>query len=67
MIRMAASMECALRSTSFVWAISRTCCRVTFPILSLCGTADALAMPAARYNSTAAGGVFTTNVNDRSW
>jgi hypothetical protein len=43
MIRMAASIECALRSTSLVWAISRTCWRVTFPILSLWGTADAFA------------------------
>jgi hypothetical protein len=33
----------------------------------LCGTAEALAMPAARLSSTAAGGVFTTKVNDRSW
>ena len=54
------------RSTSFVCAISRPAARVTLPILSLCGIAEALAMPAARLSSTAAGGVFTTNVNDRS-
>ena len=47
--------------------MSRTCWRVTLPILSLCGTADAFAIPAARFKSTAAGGVFTMNVKDRSW
>ena len=67
MIRIAESIESVLRSTSFVCAISRTCCEVTLPILSLCGIADAFAMPAARLSSTAAGGVFTMNVNDRSW
>src|SRR5213592_147940 len=67
MMRIAASIELVLRSTSLVCAMSLTCCRVTFPILSLWGTADAFAMPAARLRSTAAGGVFTMNVNDRSW
>src|SRR6185369_10754051 len=67
MIRIAASTLSVFRSTSLVWAISRTCWRVTLPILSLCGTAEALAMPAARLSSTAAGGVLTTKVNDRSW
>src|SRR6266542_6788344 len=66
-VRMAASMESVLRSTSLVWAISRTCARVTLPILSLCGTAEALAMPAARLSRIAAGGVLTTKVKDRSW
>ena len=66
-IRMAESIDVVFRSTSLVWAISRTWARVTLPILSLCGTAEALAMPAARLSSTAAGGVFTTKVNDRSW
>src|SRR6266480_6165299 len=66
-IRIAASIEVVLRSGSFVCAISRTCARVTLPILSLCGTAEALAIPAARFRSTAAGGVFTMNVNERSW
>jgi len=67
MIRIAESIESVLRSTSLVCAISRTCCDVTLPILSLWGTAEAFAMPAARLSSTAAGGVFTMNVNDRSW
>src|SRR2546425_4749407 len=67
MMRIAASIELVLRSTSLVCAMSLPCCRVTFPILSLWGTADAFAMPAARLRSTAAGGVFTMNVNDRSW
>src|SRR5437016_4615738 len=61
------AIDAVLRSGSFVCAISRTCCRVTLPILSLCGTAEALAIPAARFRSTAAGGVFTMNVNERSW
>src|SRR5262249_10593321 len=67
MIRIAESIESVLRSTSLVCAMSRTCCRVTLPILSLCGTAEAFAIPAARLSSTAAGGVFTMNVKDRSW
>src|SRR5262245_25126014 len=66
-MRIAASMLVVLRSTSLVCAISRTCCFVTLPILSLCGTAEAFAMPAARLSSTAAGGVLTMNVKDRSW
>ena len=66
-VRMADSMESVFRSTSLVWAISRTWARVTLPILSLCGTAEALAMPAARLSRIAAGGVFTTKVKDRSW
>src|SRR5438128_3341788 len=67
MIRIAESIESVLRSTSLVCAMSRTCCRVTLPILSLCGTAEAFAIPAARLSNTAAGGVFTMNVNERSW
>ena len=67
MIRIAASRELAVRSGSLVWAISRTWARVTLPILSRCGTAEALAIPAARFRSTAAGGVFTTKEKDRSW
>src|SRR5207245_656695 len=47
MIRIAESIESVLRSTSLVCAMSRTCCRVTLPILSLCGTAEAFAIPAA--------------------
>ena len=54
------------RSTSFVCAISRTWARVTFAILILRGFAEAFAIPAARLRSTAAGGVFTSNVNERS-
>ena len=64
---MAESMLSVLRSTSLVCAISRTWSRVTLPILSLWGIAEAFAMPAARLSSTAAGGVFTMNVKDRSW
>ena len=67
MVRIADSMESVFRSTSLVWAISRTWARVTLPILSLCGTAEAFAMPAARLSNTGAGGVLTTKVNERSW
>src|SRR4030095_6072964 len=66
-VRIADSMESVFRSTSLVWAISRTWARVTLPILSLCGTADAFAMPAARLSRMAAGGGFTTKVKNRSW
>src|SRR5438552_9072628 len=66
MVRMAESMESVFRSTSLVCAISRTWARVTLPILSLCGTADALARPAARFSKMAAGGVLPSKVKDRS-
>src|SRR5262249_31519325 len=63
---MAASSEAAFRSGIFCLAISATCFSVTLPTLSLFGVPDPLAMPAARFKSTAAGGVLVMNVNERS-
>src|SRR5579875_856977 len=62
----AASMVVALRSGNFVWAISRICWRVMVPTLSRLGTADPLGTPAAFLRRSAAGGVLSTNVNERS-
>ena len=47
-------------------AISRTWSLVSLPTLSLCGTDEPLARPAAFLISSAAGGVFVMNVNERS-
>src|SRR5690606_3821278 len=65
-MRIADSMEAALRSGILVVAISRTCWRVTFPTLSRFGTAAPLSTPAAFFRSTAAGGVFVMKVKVRS-
>src|SRR5258706_1914842 len=65
-MRMAASMSFALRSGSLICAISLTCERDTVPTLILFGSPEPLASLAARFSSTAAGGVFSTNVNVRS-
>src|SRR5437867_3630215 len=60
------SSESQFRSGSFVLAMSSTCFAVTVPTLFLFGSADPLAMFAARFSSTAAGGVFVMNVYERS-
>ena len=60
------SSESQLRSGIFSFAISSTCFAVTVPTLFLFGSADPFAMFAARFNSTAAGGVFVMKVYDRS-
>src|SRR5438105_9362256 len=65
-VLIAASSDAAFRSGIFVLAISSTCLRVTFPTLFLLGTPEPFWMPAALNRSTAAGGVFVTNVNERS-
>src|SRR5262249_35167999 len=65
-VLMAASIDEAVRSGIFMRAISSTCLRVTCPTLFLPGSPDPFSTPAARLSSTAAGGVFLTNVNDRS-
>src|SRR5690606_14329693 len=65
-MRMADSMLAAFRSGIFSSAISRTCWRVTLPTLSRFGAADPFSRPAAFFNSTGAGGVLVTNVNERS-
>ncbi len=66
MIFDAASMSLALRSTIFCSAIWRTCSWVSLPTLVVCGTPEPLGTPAAFLISSAAGGVFRTNVNERS-
>jgi hypothetical protein len=66
MIFAAASMSLALRSACLVAAISRTWSIVSLPTLSVCGVEEPLATPAAFLMSSAAGGVFRTNVNERS-
>src|SRR5580658_11331946 len=63
---MAASTEAAFRSGIFCLAISSTCFSVTLPTLSLLGAPDPLAMPAARFNNTDAGGVLVMKVKVRS-
>ena len=62
----AASIEFALRSESFVCAISLTCTEVILPTLSLLGVPDPLIIPAAFFINSDAGGVFVMNVNDLS-
>ena len=63
---MAASMLSVLRSGSLSRAISSTSFRVTVPTLALFGSAEPLAILAARLSSTGAGGVFVMNEYDRS-
>ncbi len=65
-IFIAASMSFALRSGSFVWAISRTWSLVSLPTLSLWGTEEPFFRPAAFLMSSAAGGVFVMKSKDRS-
>src|SRR5437762_920731 len=62
----AASSDSAFRSCILIFAISSTCFAVTVPTLFLFGSADHFAMLAARFRSTAAGGVFVMNEYDRS-
>src|SRR5689334_11004702 len=62
----AESSESQLRSGIFSFAISSTCFVVTVPTLFLFGSADPLAMLAARFSSTAAGGVLVMKLYDRS-
>src|SRR5207302_4550268 len=62
----AASTEAAFKSGIFCLAMSSTCFAVTLPTLSLFGTPDPLAMPAARFNRIEAGGVFVMKVKERS-
>src|ERR1700724_1584261 len=58
----AASIEAAFRSGIFCLAISKTCFSVTLPTLSLLGVPEPLAIPAARFRSTDAGGVLVIKV-----
>src|SRR5215831_4935163 len=63
---MAASRDAAFRSGIFCLAISATCFSVTLPTLSLFGAPEPLAMPAARFRNTEAGGVLVMKVKERS-
>ena len=65
-IRIAASTFAAFRSGCFICAISRTWAFVTEPTLVLFGSPEALASYAARFKSTAAGGVFVMKAKVRS-
>ena len=65
-VLIAASSDSAFRSGIFVLAISSTCFAVTVPTLFLFGSADPLAMFAARFSRIDAGGVFVMKVYDRS-
>jgi hypothetical protein len=66
MISEAASRSFALRSGILVVAISRTWSFVIEATLTVCGVAEPLGTPAAFLISSAAGGVFVMNVNERS-
>src|SRR5204863_2166336 len=65
-VLIAASSDSAFKSGIFSLAISSTCFAVTVPTLVLFGSADPFAMFAARFNRTAAGGVFVMKLYDRS-
>src|SRR5690606_14042789 len=66
MIFNAASRSFALRSGCLVLAISSTCSFVSLPTLTVWGVLEPLLTPAAFLMSSAAGGVFRTNVKLRS-
>src|SRR5215471_20354983 len=65
-VRTADSRLVVLRSTSLILAISSTCFFVTLPTLLRFGSAEPLAMLAARLSSTEAGGVFKMKLKVRS-
>src|SRR5690349_11315411 len=65
-VRTAESRLVVLRSTSLIFAISSTCFFVTLPTLLRFGSEEPLAILAARFSSTEAGGVFKMKVNVRS-
>src|SRR5439155_6119837 len=65
-VRIAASSDWQFRSGSFVFAISSTCFAVTVPTLFLFGSAEPLAMFAARLRRIDAGGVLVMKLYDRS-
>ena len=62
MILIAASRLPALRSGSFVLAISSTCASVTLPTLFLFGTPEPFSIPAALSSRIEAGGVLVMKV-----
>ncbi len=66
MLLIAVSTDAAFKSGIFCVAISRTCFSVTLPIFSLLGVPEPLAMPAAFFSRTAAGGVLVMKLKLRS-
>ena len=66
MMRIAFSMSFALRSAIFFSAISRTCAWLSLATFSRFGSPEPFSTPAACLISSAAGGCFVTNVNERS-
>src|SRR4030042_1744882 len=62
----APSISTALRSLYFSSAMSLTCLAVIVPTFSRLGSPEPLAIFAACFKSTEAGGVLVTKVNDRS-
>src|SRR5881227_3687679 len=62
----ACSRLAAVRSGILMRAISSTCWRVTCPTFFFPGSAEPFSIPAARFKSTAAGGVLVMKVKDRS-
>jgi hypothetical protein len=66
MLLIAVSTEEAFESGIFCVAISRNWASVTLPIFYLFGVPEPLAMPAAFFNSTAAGGVLVMKLKLRS-
>ena len=66
MILVAASMSWALRSAILTAAISDSCERLIVPALILPGSFEPDLRPAAFLIRNVAGGVFVTNVNERS-
>ena len=66
MVFTAASKLAAVKSGSFVLAISSNCSRVTLPTFSVLGRPEPLFMPAAFLSKKEAGGVLVRNVKERS-
>src|ERR1700730_6033749 len=64
--RTADSSFIVFRSGSFILAISSTCLRVTLATFVRFGSAEPLTIPAARFSSSEAGGVFRMKLNVRS-
>src|SRR5438270_2991045 len=66
MVLIAASRLVVFRSGIFILAISSSLAREILPTFSLFGLPDPFSTPAAFFNRSAAGGVFVSNVKERS-
>src|SRR6202041_1412906 len=64
--RTADSRLMVFKSGNFNFAISSTCFSVSLPTLLRFGSGEPFTIPAARFSSSDAGGVFMMNVNVRS-